>query len=332
MMWPSDFARIPCRETWVDCPVEDQAYQYDAVRKHGWYRNLDPVLDCLHETVQDDDIVIDYSAGTGILGQQFLGRNPNLNAGYLMVDASAKFLRLALEKLGDDQRTAFRRLRYLKDDRRLQYLDEVLPESLRQRGVDTVCSTNAIHLYYNLPETLESWTRFLTPGGLALIQSGNIDNPRAPEGTWIIDNTVECIQPIAQALVKDDRRYAPFRAALSDAGRMEAYDTLRRKYFLPVRPLEYYTTALQSAGLDTLEITERAIEAKVADWTDFLNAYHEGILGWAGGSIHIDGEPPSSELVTLRKQLLADSLSELFSGAESFHSCWTYIRCRKPKS
>ena len=331
-MWPDGFVRIPRDEPWVRNPIEELARKYDAVETHGWYRNLAPILDGLQGLVGEGDIVIDYSAGTGILVDQFLKRTPELQAGYVLVDASPKFLRLALEKLGADKRTAFRWLRYLKSEKRLQTLDEVLPETLRTRGVDALCSTNAIHLYFDLPETLESWVRLLKPGATALIQSGNIVNPNAPENCWIIDTTVERLQPIARTLVRDEAKYAEFRPDLENDKRMAEYDQLRRKYFLPVRPLGYYLDALRASGFEVAEVFEQVVDALVRDWGEFLSAYHEGLLGWAGGSKRIDGRAPSEEVVTLRQKLLSESLAALFESRTSFRTCWTYIRCRKPSS
>lgn len=327
-MWPKGFVRIPRDEPWARGPIEELARKYDAVQSHSWYRNLDPIMDDLQAAIGDDDIVIDYSAGTGILVEQLLKRKPRLNAGYLLVDASPKFLRLALDKLGADERTAFRWMRYLKDEKRLQSLDEVLPAALRERGIDALCSTNAIHLYSGLDDTLKSWARVLKPGGVAFIQSGNIANPNAPKGSWIIDATVERIQPIARTLVRDDAKYAEFRPGLDDDERVAAYDRLRAKYFLPVRPLSHYLAALRGAAFEIAKVYEKEVDALVSDWAQFLGAYHEGVLGWAGGTQRIEGKAPSEEAVKLRQQLLRESLDALFEGRPSFTTCWTYIACR----
>lgn len=328
-MWPNGFDRIPQDEAWVRSPVDKLALEYDTVQNHGWYRNLDPTLDDLQEILHDGNIVIDYSAGTGIFVEHFLKRMPDLQAGFLLVDASPKFLRLAMEKLGADARTAFRRIRFLKSEKRLQRLDEVLPESLRTRGVDALCSTNAIHLYYEIGDTLRSWYQFLRPGAMALIQSGNIANPNAPEHSWIIDDTIERLQPIAHKLVRSEAKYTGFRPHLDDKKRTAAYDQLRRKYFLPVRPLSFYLDALRAAAFEIAEVKEHVMDAKVTDWGDFLTTYHEGVLGWAGGTARIDGQAPSEETVSLRQQLLRESLAVLFDGAPSFSTCWTYIKCRR---
>ncbi len=329
-MWPVGFSRIPQGEPWVQSPIEELARKYDTVENHGWYHNLDPVLEELQTLVKPGDIIIDYSAGTGILVEHFLTRAPSIQAGFVLVDASPKFLRLALEKLGTDERTAFRLIQRLKSEKRLQLLDEVLPESICTRGIDVLCSTNAIHLYYDLPATLASWVRLLKSGAHALIQSGNINNPDAPADSWIIDDTVERLQPVARALVRDDDAFEEFRPDLADDKRLAQFDDLRKKYFLPVRPLDYYVDALRAAGFEIVEVYDRVVDALVSDWTEFLATYHEGVLGWAGGSKRIDGRTPSENTITLRRDLLRQALSGLFDEQPSFEACWTYIRCRKP--
>lgn len=330
-MWPEGFIRIPEDEDWVAAPIDESARQYDAVQTHGWYTNLDATLDELDNLLRDGDRVIDFSCGTGILVDRLLKRKPSLKAGFILVDASRKFLRLALDKLGPDPRTAFRLIRYLKDESRLQRLDEVLPESIRPASIDVVCSTNAIHLYYGLRTVLESWAAYLKPGGAVLIQSGNILNPDQPGDSWIIDNTVEALQPVAKAIVRDDDRFSAFRDRLDNAEYMARYDALRRKFFLEVRPLSYYLDALRDAGFEVTGTLGRTVHARVNEWADFLCAYAEGVLGWAGGSARLGDPQPSQDQLDLRIDLLRESVTRLFDNHPSFEACWTYIHCRKPE-
>ena len=328
-IWPSGFERIPREEPWVSSPIDESARAYDEVQHHAWYQNLHPTLDSLAAVARAGDIVVDYSAGTGIFTEEFLRRNPDRRIGLMLVDASPKFLRLALEKLGTDHRTAYRRLRYLKDEQRLQQLDEVLPESLRNGGFDGLCSTNAVHLYDDLRAALGAWAKVVRPGGYVLLQSGNIDNPHAPANSWFIDQTIERVQSTARGLVICDPAYAAFRDGLDDDERTKAYDSLRHKYFLPIRPLSFYLECLRSADFEIEAVDVQPIEALVTEWSDFLCAYHEGVLGWAGGCSRVDGRDPSDDLIALRKRLLRESMAKLFDGAASFQACWTHVRCRK---
>jgi len=321
--WPPGFERVP-DDDWIGQRAETLALTYDTVQDHGWYRNLDPTVERLVEELQAGDILLDYSGGTGILAERLLARLSGEQIGILIVDASPKFLRVALDKLGGDERVAYRLIRYLKEERRLQTVQEVVEAPLLGRGVDAVASTNAIHLYYDLDDTLRSWRDVLRPGGRAFVQSGNIGVPELPAGSWIIDETVEAINAAAAELVRTDERYGLYRKGLEDPARRAAYDELRRKFFLPVRPLAHYVSALEEAGFRVERVEHLSIAADTAEWTDFLGAYHEGVLGWVGGSERIEGEPPSEEAVADRLRLLRQSVERVFGGA-SFEAVWTYI-------
>ena len=318
-VWPDGVARIPA-DDWVSRPPEELARNYDTVREHGWYRNLDLTVETLRDRLGDADVLLDYSGGTGILAGRLLAELGDRAVGVLIVDASPKFLRVALEQLGGDERVAFRLIRFLEEERRLQTLQEALDPPLLARGVDAIASTNAIHLYYDLDETLRSWRAILRDGGRVHVQSGNIGVADLPEGAWIIDETVEAISAAAERLVRADERWAAHRGRIRDP----RYAALRRKFFLPVRPLGHYLEALERAGFTVERVEHRTIEAGVADWTAFLATYHEGVLGWVGGSERVEGEPPGDEAVADRLELLRLAIEDVFA-APSFDAVWTYV-------
>lgn len=321
-VWPDGFARIPA-DDWVARPPEELARTYDTVREHGWYRNLDPTVETLRGQLRDGDLLLDYSGGTGILAERLLPSLP-AGTGILIVDASPKFLRVAVEKLGADERVAFRLIRFLDEERRLQTLQEALEPPLLERGVDAISSTNAIHLYYDLDQTLRSWRALLRSGRRLHVQSGNIGVRGLPEGTWIIDETVDAINVASEELVRSDDRWAAYRRGLDDAARRDRYAALRRKLFLPVRPLGHYLEALERAGFTVDAVEQRVIEASVAEWTAFLGTYHEGVLGWVGGSERIEGVPPAEAAVADRLELLGESVRRVFS-EPTFGALWTYV-------
>jgi SAM-dependent methyltransferase len=325
-MW--DSIRIP-DASWTDADIGELAQKYDTVEQHGWYSNLDPTVESLCELLTPGSLCIDYSGGTGILLDRLFAAKPDIESRIAIVDASPKFLRLALEKFRDDKRVAFRQLLYLKPERRLQYLDEVLEPSLRGDGADILCSTNAVHLYYDLDQTLAAWHRCLRPGATVLVQSGNIDNPQAAPGSWIIDDTVEKMQPFARALVETDDAFAEFRPELANEERNAAYAKLRRSYFLPVRPVAFYVDALSEAGFNIEQMEARPIAARTSEWGDFLAAYHDGVVGWAGGTRKLDGHEPEAATIELRCSLLRKALSALLEDADEFTANWSYIRCTR---
>jgi hypothetical protein len=111
---------------------------------------------------------------------------------------------------------------------------------------------------------------------------------------------------------------------------MARYDELRRKYFLPVRPLDHYRDVFTAAGLTIERAACRAIDARLVEWFEFLAAYHDGVLGWVGGVDKLEGRPPSAEAVRDRLALMRRALDRLFGGADGFRASWTYLTARAP--
>lgn len=325
--WPGDFARIPDEE-WTRQPVDEFGLSYDDVGSHGWYKNLEPTIAQVLATLEPGDLLVDYSSGTGILTRRLLD-SISYGVGILNVDASPKFLRVALETFRDDERVAFRLLRWLKAGKRLQSLDEVAGPALLDRGADAITATNAIHLYYDLDETLAAWARALRPGGLAFVCSGNMRNPRARPGEWIIDETVAKVNDIAGDIVRGEPAFAEYRQTLDDAALMSRHEKLREKVFVPVRPLELYLEAFRDAGFTVLHVFEETVFARVDEWFRLLSTYHDGVLSWVGGSEKVEGAPPSAEAVRQRLFLIKYSLEKLFPGQDSFPCTWTYLTCRR---
>ena len=157
------------------------------------------------------------------------------------------------------------------------------------------------------------------------IQSGNIGMPYTPAGAWIIDETVDAIHKAAMEIVSGDDTYAAYRPTLSDSERMQGHDALRRKFFLPVRPIDHYLERIEAAGFTVREVTHLPIEAHVDQWYEFLSAYHEGVLGWVGGSRRVEGNDPAPADVEQRLTLIRAAMERIFEGRSSFQALWTYI-------
>jgi SAM-dependent methyltransferase len=324
--WPAGWERIP-DEAWTREPVDEFGKAYDHVDQHSWYKNLDATVEELAHLLNDGDVLIDYSGGTGILLDRLKLRMFDTSVGAVIVDSSPKFLRVALEKFRGDPNVGLRLLRYLRDEKRLQKIDEVLGAELLDRGVDVIVSTNAIHLYPDLGDTVASWVRCLRPDGHVLVNSGNIRNPRARRNEWILDETVWVVGDLAEGLVRNDSKYAAYRAELDDADRMAAHAAFRDKVFLHPRPLDFYLENLELAGLKVESVREASIEARVDDWYELLRTYNDAVLGWVGGTEKVDGAAASPEAVEDRLELIRHALDVLFHGRPTFQACWTYITC-----
>jgi SAM-dependent methyltransferase len=325
-VWPAGFDRVP-DAPWATAPIDEFGLGYDNVGTHGWYKNLEPTISQVLAALSENKVLVDFSAGTGILAKRLLSAIRH-DVGILNVDASGKFLRVAVENLGGDERAAFRLLSYLKTEKRLQLIDEVVEQPMLERGADIITATNAIHLYYDLPDTLTSWTRVLNPGGLALICSANMHNPGARRGDWIIDETVAKVNEIVAELVLRDPAFEKYRPALEDPSVTAAHTKLREKVFVPVRPLEYYTDTFSDTGFDVLHVFDSTIFARVDEWYQLLETYHDGVLSWVGGSPKVEGVEPTPEAMCDRLFLIRYALEKLFPNQESFPATWTYLTTR----
>ena len=322
--WPAGFDRIP-DEDWTHAPLSEAGLAYDHVDEHGWYDNLNPSVAQLAAHLKDGDILVDYSGGTGILLDRLRLRIFDRAVGIVVVDASKKFLRVAHEKYKDDPCFAARLLRFIKEEKRLQSLDEVLGPELLERGVDAIAAVNAIHLYPDLDEVTSAWVRALKPGGKVFINSGNLRNPNAKPGEWILDETVWVINDLAESLVRSDPDYAQYREVLDDTKRLQAHHAHRDRVFMHPRPLEHYTDALERNGLTVTDISQATIVARVTEWFELMTAYHEAVLGWVGGTKRIEGAEPSEEAVRDRMRIMRHAIDTIFGGRDSFNACWTYI-------
>lgn len=286
--WPEGFVPAP-EEDWD----ETTGLAYDHVHAQVWYRSLDLTVEDLARTLEDGDLLLDYSGGTGTLLDRLRLRILDRRVGVVIVDPSARFLRIAREKYRGDPTVALR-----------QTLDDSLGLE-----VDALACTNAIHLYPDLPATLGSWTRALRPGGGVFVNFGNLDE------------TVPAIADLAEGLVRSDPRYIHYRDAVGAAA---AHAEYRNRVFAPARPLDAYLGALDEAGFEVLDVREETIEARVSEWVEFLSASHFAVLGWVGGP------EPTPGALRDRLHLIRQATETLFGGRPSFSASWTYITARKP--
>jgi ubiquinone/menaquinone biosynthesis C-methylase UbiE len=314
-------------DSFLKSDVTEFALGYDMVKNHTWYDNLNYLVDLSKEYFNEDDFIMDYSCGTGIFPERLLKSTVSCPR-ILMMDSSPKYLKLSYEKFGGNYKFYFRLMKYLKEESRLQTIDESMGDTYKEL-LDGIICTNAIHLYPTISDTMKSWSNILVKGGKLLINSGNILNPSIDVESKLIDQTVEEISKISFDIVKSEPKYSKYLYLIDNFEYISNHDELRKKYFLPIRPIDFYTDELVKNGFKITEVKTINIDAKVDEWFDFLKVYHEGVIGWIGGSKKITGMEPTEQEINDRIEIIKLSLNKMFNNQNNFKACWNYIICEK---
>ena len=314
-------------ESFLKSDVTEFALGYDRVKNHTWYDNLNYLVDLSKEYFSDDDFIMDYSCGTGIFPERLLKSTISCPR-ILMMDSSPKYLKLSYDKFGNNYKFFFRLMKYLKEENRLQTIDESMGKDYKEL-LDGIICTNAIHLYPTISDTIKSWDKLLVKGGKLLINSGNILNPSMDSESKLIDQTVNEIAKLSYRIVKETPKYSKYSDLINDVYYIKKHDSLRDKYFLPVKNIEYYTDEILKNNFKILEIKTINIDAKVDEWFEFLKVYHEGIISWVGGANKITGVEPKKDEVEDRIDIIKLALNEMFNNNNDFKACWNYIICEK---
>jgi len=314
-------------DSFLKSDVTEFALGYDMVKNHTWYDNLNYLVDLSKEYFNEDDFIMDYSCGTGIFPERLLKSTVSCPR-ILMMDSSPKYLKLSYDKFGGNYKFYFRLMKYLKEESRLQTIDESMGDTYKEL-LDGIICTNAIHLYPTISDTMKSWGDILVKGGKLLINSGNILNPSMDVESKLIDQTVEEISKISFDIVKSEPKYSKYLDLIDNFEYISNHDELRKKYFLPIRPIDFYTDELVKNGFKITEVKTINIDAKVDEWFDFLKVYHEGVIGWIGGSKKITGMEPTEQEINDRIEIIKLSLNKMFNNQNNFKACWNYIICEK---
>lgn len=330
--WPEGFVRIP-DESWAENPIDEAALKYESHASNSFRRSWDPTLAQVFTALDENKVLVDYSCGTGIFSELLL-KEIKFPARIINVDVSPRYLRVALDKFRSNPNVALRLLKHLEVERKYQEVCDVLGDSLSKRGVDILTSTNSIHLYGDVRETLESWYRALRSNGRVLISSGDMGGNGDSElsgsvSNWNLHGTVETVNEIAQQAIATVDKFAEYRDVANDSSIMTAYAEFRRKVYPATRSVDFYLDALSQAKLRPLHCYQSALSVSEKDLVDALLPYHSVVLGWVGGTRKIGGIEPSSEDVRNRTLLIEYCVREMCKKENDIRFPWTYITAVK---
>ena len=295
--WPAGWERVP-DDDWTHQPVDALGEAYDNVDHHSWYRNLDATVEELSHLLNDGDILVDYSGGTGILLDRLKLRMFDVRAGAVIVDSSPKFLRGA----GEVPRRPRRRAPAAP-------LPEAREAAAATRRGARSGAPRASGRRDRLDQRDPPLSRPGRHGGVVAAGAA----PRRPRPHQLRQHPQPACSPQRVDPRRDrvggrrPRRGA--RAQRSGVRELPPTSTTRNgwpptpptidRVFLQPCPLDFYLET-PSSGPQGRVGAGGEHRGRVDDWYELLRTYHDAVLGWVGGTEKIDGAPPSPEAVADR--------------------------------
>ena len=305
-----------------DRPVSRGATAYhDAVVNAPYYiENLDEMANLIEPFIKNNQVVVDFGAGTGVSALRMLKK---LKADFklILVDNSAAWLGKAHEILSQNPKVQF----YLLEKNNERYA--TLAETIGLQVADHVTCANTIHLIPNVKEALEGINLAMKPKGTFTFQSGNIARPGRREGAIMVDDTIIRVHDISLDLIRKDKRFLKYADGLDSHIKLESS---QRKFVFPdPRPEKFYLDALKSAGFRHEKSHYKLIRISYKDWLDFLRVkrLQAGILPEIGGKEPSpDEEKDRDEIITAASQQLFMELEKNNPMADdkSFTVEWVY--------
>ena len=311
-------------------PASKGASSYhDAVSNANYYiEGVDELIKIISPRIKDNDIVIDFGAGTGASALHLVKRI-KANIRLWLVDNSAAWLAKAHEIFKNNPNIDCFLLEKTKD--RYATLAETVGEGL----ADYVISANTLHLIPNLEDTFKGINSALKAGGIFAFQSGNIIRSDRESGVLLIDDTIRNIHETALDIIRAEEKFSEYN---KDLGRRMELEEGQRKFMFPdPRPLKTYLDALKSAGFECEKPHHKLIKIAYKDWLEFLRVkrLQAGILPEIGGRYPTVKEGQDrDELITRASMKLFEDLEKNnpFADKEGFTAEWTYVSAVKMRN
>src|SRR3989338_4066234 len=152
-----------------DRPASRGANEFhNAVINASWnHKCLDELIDLAKPNIKENDIVVDFGAGTGTSAARILEKL-KIKIKLWLVDNSPAWLSKAYEFLSNRANVSF----FVLEKKNDGY--ETLSETIGKGIVDHVLSGNTVHLIPNLKETFKGVAEALKSGGTFVFNTGNV--------------------------------------------------------------------------------------------------------------------------------------------------------------
>ena len=310
-----------------DRPVSRGAAAYhDAVSNAEYYiAILDELMRIASPGIRENDVVVDFGAGTGVSALRLLD-HLKVKANLWLVDNSPAWLGKAFEVLGSKPDVKY----FLLEKKGNSYA--TLAETIGKNVADHVISANTVHLITDIEETFRGIAAALKENGTFTLQSANIPRHGTPDGALMVDNTVKRVHDIALDIVRNDPRFEKYKKNLGQ--RIKATEPQRRFIFPDTRQIKFYLDALKKTGFKYDAPHFKLFKVKYDDWLRFLRVrrLQAGILPEIGGNEPTPKEETDRDtLITLATNKLFKELQSKnpLADKESFTLEIVYVKARK---
>lgn len=311
-----------------DRPVSRGATEFhNAVIDADWnHKCLDELISLAEQRIKENDIVVDFGAGTGTSSIRMLDKLKKKIALWL-VDNSPAWLGKAYEFLGSRQNVGF----FIVGRKQNRFA--TLSETLGHNSVDHVLSANTVHLIPDLKETFKGIFDAIKKNGVFIFNSGNILREEKPEGALMLDSTVYRVHDIAINIIRYDPQFKKYKAGLYE--RVESTLPQRKFVFHYPRDIKEYIAALKAAGFEQIKVGYKLIKVKYSDYLKFLRVrrLQAGMLPEIGGTDPNQGEEKDRDkLITAASLKFFKELKDgnPLADGSSFRGEWAFVSAVKP--
>lgn len=295
---------------------------HDAVVDASWLRDcVDQSIKYIAPKIKENDVVVDFGAGTGTSSVRILKKFKNKISLWL-VDNSPAWLGKAYEYLHSRPNVNF----FLLEKKDGHY--STLSETIGKESVNQVLSSNTVHLIPDLKYTFKGIFDSLKSKGVFIFNSGNIERKGKPKGALMLDSTVYRVHDIAIDLIKKLPQFKEYREGLDK--RIKAFLPQRKFVFPYPRDIKEYVNALKAAGFRQVKTYYSCFKVKYSDYLGFLRVkrLQAGMLPEVGGREPTQNEiRDRDELITKASLQLFDELknNNPLADDKTWQCEWAYV-------
>ena len=284
-----------------DKPTSKGATAYhEAVSNAKYYITiLDELMKIAENKIKQNDLVVDFGAGTGVSAIRLL-EHLKKDVKLWLVDNSPAWLGKAYEVLQSRKNIKC----FLLEKTQTGYA--TLADTIGKGKADHVISANTVHLIQDIEGAFKGINEGMKENGTFLFQSGNITRDNRPDGALMVDDTVKRVHDIALEIVRTDSRFSIYKKDIDE--RIRINESQRKFVFPDPRLINFYLDALKKTGFEYQSPIFRMFKVNYSDWLNFLRVrrLQAGILP------EIGGHDPSPKEESDRDMLITLATNKLF--------------------